>query len=77
MGFQGKVFVDLRMAGCNVTVLRALMSFRRVHVSGPTKEALNGAYETEPGNGGERDSYLKKIGIDTYLIVEKVVFSSL
>lgn len=41
-------------------------------MSEPTKEALNGAYETEPGHGGERDSYLEKAGISTYLIVEKV-----
>lgn len=43
----------------------------RVHVSEPTKEALNGAYETEPGHGGDRDSYLMKTGIETFLIVEK------
>lgn len=44
-------------------------------MSEPTKEALNGAYETEPGNGGDRDSYLEKSGIKTYLIVEKVCLS--
>ena len=43
-------------------------------MSEPTKEALNGAYETEPGNGGERDSYLEKNGVKTYLIVEKVAY---
>lgn len=45
---------------------------RRVHVSEATKEALKGAYDTEPGNGGERDAYLEKMGTQTYLIVEKV-----
>lgn len=43
-----------------------------MHVSEATKEALKGVYETEPGHGGERDGYLEKIGINTYLIVEKV-----
>lgn len=43
---------------------------RRVHVSEATKKALNGAYDTEPGDGGSRDTYLEKI--NTYLIVEKV-----
>ena len=39
-------------------------------MSEATKESLKGAYETEPGNGRERDSYLKDT--TTYLIVEKV-----
>lgn len=55
---------------------RLCACFRRVHVSESTKEALNGAYETEPGHGGERDGYLEKAGIQTYLIVEKVHTSS-
>lgn len=41
-------------------------------MSEATKEALNGAYDTEPGHGGERDAYLEKTGTITYLIVEKV-----
>ncbi len=41
-------------------------------MSEATKEALKGAYETEPGHGGERDAYLDKTGVTTYLIVEKV-----
>jgi hypothetical protein len=45
-------------------------------VSEPTKEALKGAYETEPGNGEDRDDYLKKSGTKTYLIVEKVSVES-
>ena len=40
-------------------------------MSAATKDALRGAYETEPGHGGERDAYLDKTGVTTYLIVEK------
>ena len=43
-------------------------------MSEATKDALKGAYDTEPGNGGERDPYLEKAGTTTYLIVEKVHF---
>ena len=53
--------------------LEQILFIRRVHVSESTKEALKGAYETEPGHGGDRDSYLDKAGMDTFLIVEKVV----
>ncbi|KAI2810933.1 Adenylate cyclase type 8 [Blomia tropicalis] len=42
----------------------------RVHISEKTKEYLNGVYELEPGNGEERDSYLRDHGIQTYLIVK-------
>ena len=45
---------------------------RRVHISEATKDALKGAYDTEPGDGGSRDDYLEKMDIKTYLIVEKV-----
>lgn len=41
----------------------------RVHVSESTVNALGGAYEVEPGNGAERDSYLKDT--KTFFIVEK------
>ena len=43
---------------------------RRVHISQSTLDALGKAYEVEPGNGSERDSYLE--GMTTYLIVQKV-----
>lgn len=41
---------------------------RRVHVSQSTKDSLQGEYELEPGNGGERCEYLLEKGIDTYLV---------
>ncbi|XP_054617119.1 adenylate cyclase type 3-like [Dunckerocampus dactyliophorus] len=41
----------------------------RVHISQSTKESLHGAFELEPGNGGERCEYLLEKGIDTYLVV--------
>lgn len=30
---------------------------------------LNNAFEVEPGNGHQRDSFLKDRGLDTFLIV--------
>ena len=44
----------------------------RVHISEATLEYVKSDYEVEPGNGHERDSYLKAKQIKTYLIVEKV-----
>ena len=44
----------------------------RVHISESTLQSLNGAYDVEPGNGIERDDYLKKNHVTTYLIIEKV-----
>lgn len=40
----------------------------RVHISEATLKCLNNAYETEPGDGGSRDSHLKMLNIKTYLI---------
>ncbi|XP_075980585.1 adenylyl cyclase 78C isoform X3 [Anticarsia gemmatalis] len=40
----------------------------RVHISEATRECLNGAFEVEPGNGGDRDPKLKELNITTYLI---------
>lgn len=44
---------------------------RRIHITKETLACLNGYYEVEPGNGGDRNSYLKDHNIDTYLIVPK------
>ncbi|XP_076872754.1 adenylate cyclase type 3 isoform X2 [Brachyhypopomus gauderio] len=41
----------------------------RVHISQTTMECLNGEFELEPGNGGERCDYLLEKGIDTYLVL--------
>ncbi|XP_038044387.1 adenylate cyclase type 5-like [Patiria miniata] len=43
----------------------------RVHITTPTLKFLNGDYEVEPGNGKDRNSYLRDHNIDTYLIVAK------
>lgn len=42
--------------------------FRRVHISADTLRCLNDVYEVEPGNGVERDNYLKDRDVETYLI---------
>ncbi|XP_053295884.1 adenylate cyclase type 5 [Pleuronectes platessa] len=41
----------------------------RIHVTKATLNYLNGDYDVEAGDGGERNAYLKKNNIDTYLIV--------
>ena len=56
-----------------VSLLLVHVTCRRVHISEATKEALKGVYDTEPGDGGERDPYLERTGTKTYFIVEKVV----
>lgn len=46
----------------------------RVHITKETLKCLDGDYEVEPGNGGDRNSYLKDHNIDTYLIVPATSF---
>ncbi|KAM4626820.1 adenylate cyclase type 5 isoform 2-T2 [Discoglossus pictus] len=41
----------------------------RIHITKATLNYLNGDYEVEPGTGGERNAYLKKHSIETFLIV--------
>nr|XP_019956209.1 PREDICTED: adenylate cyclase type 5-like isoform X2 [Paralichthys olivaceus] len=41
----------------------------RIHITKATLNYLNGDYDVEAGAGGERNAYLKKNNIDTYLIV--------
>nr|XP_020479634.1 adenylate cyclase type 5 isoform X2 [Monopterus albus] len=41
----------------------------RIHITKATLNYLNGDYDVEPGTGGERNVYLKKHSIETYLIV--------
>ncbi|XP_076247270.1 adenylyl cyclase 78C isoform X3 [Calliopsis andreniformis] len=40
----------------------------RVHISEDTLNCLNDVYDVEPGNGIERDNYLKERNVVTYLI---------
>ncbi|XP_065842559.1 adenylate cyclase type 2-like isoform X2 [Oscarella lobularis] len=42
-----------------------------VHVSKATLDCLGDDYETEKGDGGSRDEYIKKLGISTYLICSR------
>ncbi|XP_065818116.1 adenylate cyclase type 5 [Labrus bergylta] len=41
----------------------------RIHITKATLNYLNGDYDVEAGTGGERNAYLKKNNIETYLIV--------
>ncbi|XP_041638286.1 adenylate cyclase type 8-like [Cheilinus undulatus] len=40
----------------------------RIHISRATLDCLGGIYETEAGNGQDRNEFLRKHNIDTYLI---------
>lgn len=46
-----------------------LRPFRRIHITKATLNYLNGDYDVEAGAGGDRNAYLKKHNIETYLIV--------
>ncbi|KAM8831506.1 adenylate cyclase type 3 isoform 1-T3 [Spinachia spinachia] len=41
----------------------------RVHISQTTKDSLDGEFELELGDGGQRCEYLLEKGIDTYLVL--------
>jgi adenylate cyclase 5 len=41
---------------------------RRVHITEETLKCLNGDFEVEEGNGGDRNQYLRDNNIKTYLI---------
>ncbi|XP_050521832.1 adenylate cyclase type 5 isoform X3 [Daktulosphaira vitifoliae] len=41
----------------------------RIHITADTLRYLGNAYQVEPGNGGERNAFLKDHNIETYLIV--------
>ena len=45
---------------------------RRVHISQSTLNQLKDTFEVEPGNGGERDNYLKDRNVTTYFIIDRV-----
>lgn len=40
-----------------------------MHITKETLNYLDGMYKVEPGNGGERNAYLKDHNIETFLIV--------
>lgn len=42
---------------------------RRVHVTTATLLQLNGKFDVEPGNGGNREGYLADHKVETYLII--------
>ncbi|XP_072301351.1 adenylate cyclase type 5-like isoform X2 [Eucyclogobius newberryi] len=41
----------------------------RIHITKATLNYLNGDYDVEPGAGGDRNAYLKRNNIETFLIV--------
>lgn len=51
--------------------------FRRVHISDATFRFLTKKIAVEPGNGAEKDSLLRKNGIQTYLVLEDHVYENI
>uniref|UniRef100_A0AAX7VWN3 Adenylate cyclase type 7 n=1 Tax=Astatotilapia calliptera TaxID=8154 RepID=A0AAX7VWN3_ASTCA len=50
----------------------------RVHITEATLKHLNKAYEVEEGNGHLRDTYLKELNVQTYLVIDpRVSFKSI
>ena len=45
-----------------------IYAIRRVHISEATAKALNGQFELEPGDGEERDDYIRNSEIKTFLV---------
>lgn len=46
----------------------AFVLCRRIHISKATLDCLNGDYKVEEGHGKERNEFLRKHNIETYLI---------
>ena len=46
-----------------------LLCSSRVHITTDTLKYLNKDYIVEPGNGGDRDPFLRDLNIQTWLIV--------
>lgn len=44
------------------------MCFRRIHISKAALDCLNGDYEVEEGHGKDRNDFLRRHNIETYLI---------
>ena len=52
----------------NTFLCFCLLSSRRIHISRATLDCLEGTYQTEEGNGRDRNEFLRKHNIDTFLI---------
>lgn len=55
---------------CGTSVLKNICSrsHSRIHISRATLDCLNGIFKTEDGHGRDRNEFLRKHNIDTYLI---------
>jgi hypothetical protein len=45
--------------------------FSRVHISEATYRCLSKQYAVEPGRGDQRDAFLRKLHVQTYLVKEE------
>ena len=54
---------------CVSNPLSQFLFYRRIHITEETLQFLDGDYEVEEGNGGERNQYLKEHNIKSYLII--------
>lgn len=65
-GLTAKLNLNRKSATLNGAV------FRRVHITEETLACLDGGYEVENGNGGERNQYLKEKKVETFLVVRRL-----
>lgn len=52
----------------NIFLSFCSLSSRRIHISRATLDCLEGTYQTEEGHGRDRNEFLRKHNIDTFLI---------
>lgn len=45
-----------------------MLNFRRIHISKAALDCLNGDYEVEAGHGKDRNDFLRRHNIETFLI---------
>ena len=55
------------------SLLSLICDCRKVHVTKATLLQLNDRFQVEPGNGGQRESYLADHKIETFLIIPPAV----
>lgn len=65
-------FISVMLINCYIQYFSFIFS-RKVHITKATLLQLNDRFQVEPGNGGERESYLADHKIETFLIVPPAV----
>ena len=58
--------LNWQLIECKSTLI---LTSSRIHITHETLQFLDGDYEVEEGNGGERSQYLRENNINSYLII--------